>query len=225
MSQFTTRRSPLTPLKKGGKYFNIPVFGWVVILAALATTPAYAHKVEIQKDVGATIHIEPNDAPRAGETALTWFALTLKGGKIIPLDACNCKLSIYSQTSTQGAPVQQPILKAVSQERYKGIPGADITFPAAGAYQLQLQGSPKAGANFSPFELKFDIDVAPGVAAPKSSDVKVAPSVATEKHTDLIVSQTTPQWLTPAIAIGTILTGAIAFLVWQKLQRNSTTED
>ncbi len=197
-------------------------FGGLILLATLLTNPANAHKIEIQLDVGATIHIEPNDAPRAGETALTWFALTQKGGRIIPLNECNCKLSVYSQTSPEGTPLQQPILKAVSQESYQGIPAATITFPAAGAYQLQLQGKPQNGANFSPFELKFDINVAPGIDAPKSSDFKVAPEVVTEKNTDLILSQTMPPWLIPSVAIGVILTGAIAFLVWQKLHRKKS---
>ncbi len=212
IQKFKTRTFPLTPLFKGGKYLKV----WVVLLATLVTTPATAHKIEIQKDVGATIHIEPNDAPRAGESALTWFALTQKGGKIIPLNECNCKLSVYSQTSAE-KPFQQPQLKAVSQERYQGIPGAEITFPVAGAYQLQLQGNPTNGANFSPFELKFDVNVTPGITAPKSSDSQVAPGVTTEKTTDLIVTQTTSTWLAPAVAIGAIFTGAIAFLVWRKL--------
>lgn len=196
-------------------------FGWLLLLTTLITFPSNAHETEIHKDVGATIHIEPNDAPRAGETALTWFALTQKGGKVIPLNECNCKLSIYSQSPKENKPLQQPPLKAVAQERYKGIPGAEITFPAAGAYQLQLQGSPKNGGKFSPFELKFDVNVAPGIAAPKSSDAKIAPEVVTETHTDVVVSQTTPLWLTPAVIIGAISTGAIALLVWRNLQRNN----
>ncbi|PSB31715.1 hypothetical protein [Chlorogloea sp. CCALA 695] len=182
----------------------------MILLATLVTTPANAHKIEIHLDVGATMHIEPNDAPRAGESALTWFALTQKGGKVIPLNECDCKLSLYSQAST-AKPLQQPILKAVSQESYTGIPAATITFPAAGAYQLQLQGNPKAGAKFSPFELKFDVNVAPGVIAP-SPNIAVIPQQ----------EQATPPWLIPAAAIGVILTGAIAFLVWQKLHRKKS---
>ncbi len=197
--------------------FNKPIsLGGLILLATLLTNPANAHKTEIQQDVGATIHIEPNDAPRAGESALTWFALTQKGGKIIPLNECDCKLLVYSQTSPSGTPLQQPPLKAVSQESYQGIPAATITFPAAGAYQLQLQGKPKKGAKFSPFELKFDINVAPGINVPKSSDFKVSPGVVTEKNTDIILSQTKPQWLITAVTVGVIFTGAIAFLVWRK---------
>lgn len=239
--QSATRRSPPThgnkavrlsytafclPLNKGGEYNNVRIkkgdlgrsqivatfnqvisFGGLILLATLHTNPANAHKIQTQKDVGATIHIEPNDAPRAGESALTWFALTQKGGKVIPLNECDCKLSVYSQAST-AKPLQQPMLKAVSQESYTGIPAATITFPVAGAYQLQLQGNPKAGAKFSPFELKFDVNVAPGVVAP-STNIAVIPQQ----------EQTTPPWLIPAATIGVILTGAIAFLVWQKLHR------
>ncbi len=228
MIQLVTRRSPLAPLFKGGKYRGINVkkgnlgrsqivnkpivFGGLLLLATLITTPANAHKIETQKDVGATIHLEPNDAPRAGETTLTWFALTQKGGKIIPLNECNCKLSIYSQTSAE-KPIQPP-LKAVSQENYQGIPAADITFPTAGAYQLQLQGSPKAGATFSPFELKFDVNVAPGVTPPKTPD-RIATQIAPQTQEE----QTTPPWLIPAAAIGLIFTGAIAYLVWRNLHR------
>jgi len=226
--QSVTRRSPPTSLKKGGEYnnvrikkgdlgrsqivatfFNQPIsFGGLILLATLHTNPANAHKIEIHLDVGATMHIEPNDAPRAGESALTWFALTQKGGKVIPLNECDCKLSVYSQTSPEGTPLQQPILKAVSQESYQGIPAATITFPAAGAYQLQLQGKPKNEAKFSPFELKFDVNVVPGVVAP-SPNIAVIPQQ----------EQTTPPWLIPAATIGVILTGAIAFLVGQKLHR------
>lgn len=228
----SVRRSPPTPLIKEGEYRKINIekaylgqsinlatynqnflafspkksaFGGLILLATLLTNPADAHKIEIHLDVGATMHIEPNDAPRAGESALTWFALTQKGGRIIPLNECNCKLSVYSQTSPQGTPLQQPILKAVSQESYQGIPAATITFPVAGAYQLQLQGKPKDGAKFSSFELKFDVNVAPGVVAP-STNIAVIPQQ----------EQTTPPWLIPAAAIGVILIGAIAFLLWQK---------
>ena len=199
-----TRRSPLAPLFKGGKYLLVPLlkedlggsrkathsnnflvfsnkiisFGGLLLLATAIAIPAKAHELKTQQDVGATMHIEPNDAPRAGETALTWFALTKKGGQVIPLNECNCKLSLYSQPHTEGtAPLQQPLLKAVSQEGYQGIPAAEVTFPTAGSYELELQGTPKAGAKFAPFELQFEVNVAPGIApqSPQNVTTQVAP--------------------------------------------------
>lgn len=125
--------------------------------------PASAHKIETSEDVGATLHIEPNDTPRAGESAQAWFALTRKGGKIIPLKECDCQLSVYSEPRTAATkPLSQPDLQAISAERYQGIPGAKITFPRPGAYQLELSGKPANNNNFKPFELKFDVTVAAG---------------------------------------------------------------
>ena len=124
---------------------------------------ASAHKIETAEDVGATLHIEPNDTPRAGEAAQTWFALTRKGGKIIPLTECDCSLSVYSSPRTAEAkPIAQPSLQPISAERYQGIPGTEITFPKPGAYQLELSGKPANDDSFTPFQLKFDITVAAG---------------------------------------------------------------
>jgi hypothetical protein len=52
-----------------------------------------------------------------------------------------------------------PQLRAVSAERYQGIPGAEIVFPKPGAYDLVLSGSAKDGANFKPFTLTYTVNV------------------------------------------------------------------
>jgi hypothetical protein len=124
------------------------------------STSVLAHEVEVSGDVAATFHLEPNHNPRAGETAKVWFALTRRGGQIIPLEQCNCKLAVYPKGHKQGEkPLMQPPLKAVSAERYKGIPGADIVFPKAGIYELELSGSAKTAANFKPFKLSYNVTV------------------------------------------------------------------
>jgi len=132
-------------------------------LSSFLVPSASAHKIQTAEDVGATIHIEPNDTPRAGDAAQAWFALTRKGGKVIPLTECNCELSVYSKPRKTGeTPLIQPTLEPISAERYQGIPGAIITFPKPGAYQLELNGKPTNGASFKPFQLTFDITVAAG---------------------------------------------------------------
>lgn len=140
---------------------------WLLLglLVATVTTisPVSAHKVQISGDVGGTLHIEPNDNPQAGKAALTWVALTRKGGQVIPLQQCNCQLAVYAEPRTQGAkPLLQPPLKAMSSEGYKSIPGAEIVFPKPGSYQVELKGTPKAGASFKPFQLNFNVTVAAG---------------------------------------------------------------
>ena len=121
---------------------------------------ALAHEIEVSGDVAATFHLEPNHTPRVGEKSRVWFALTRKGGQIIPLEQCNCKLAVYNHPHKEGEkPLMQPPLEAISAERYKGIPGASIVFPKAGIYELEISGSAKAGANFKPFELSYQVTV------------------------------------------------------------------
>ncbi|QSV53325.1 MAG: hypothetical protein HEP80_04810 [Dolichospermum sp. UKL201] len=141
------------------KYLLLVLFGLIVT----TNTQVLAHTVKISADVGATIHIEPNDNPRAGEVTQAWFALTRKGGKVIPLKDCNCQLAIYAEPHAVGEPaLLEPPLKPIEVERYQGIPGAEITFPKPGAYQLQLTGKSVTEGSFKPFELKFVVTVATG---------------------------------------------------------------
>jgi hypothetical protein len=149
---------------------------------------AIAHEVSIAESVGGTLHIEPDDSPRAGEATTAWVALTQKGGVPIPLAACDCALAIYQQPRAETArPLLNPPLTPMAGDVSGGvdIPGATFTFPTVGNYSLVLSGRPKAAAsadsdapNFAPFELAFEVTVAAGQSAPaapaaaKSSDAK-----------------------------------------------------
>ena len=170
--------------------------------------PASAHKIETTEDVGAILHIEPNDTPRAGEAAQTWFALTRKGGKIIPLTECNCKLAVYSEPrKTAEAPLIQPTLKPISAERYQGIPGAKITFPKPGAYQLELSGKPTNGNSFQAFKLKFDVTVAVGT---RKAITNQQETVDTQEVTNVNTIQTKEEAF--ALPFWTIALGALVII-------------
>ncbi|MBD2253435.1 hypothetical protein [Nostoc parmelioides] len=171
--------------------------------------PATAHKVQISPDVGATLHIEPNDNPRAGEPTQAWFALTRKGGTILPLQQCNCQLTVYAEPHTPGEPaLLEPSLKPVNAERYQGIPGADITFPKPGIYQLQLSGKPTTGANFKPFEFTFEVTVAGGNAV----NTQNSQDVNTENSVDLAAeSNSIPPW---AIAVPILAVLGVVLAIW-----------
>jgi hypothetical protein len=178
--------------------------------------PALAHKVQIAADVGATLHIEPNDTPRAGETAQAWFALTRKGGKAIPLAQCNCQLAVYAEPHPPGEPaLLEPSLEPVNAERFQGIPGADITFPKPGIYLLQLTGKPKSGATFQPFEFNFNVTVAVGAGDTRKqvqSQQAINEPVAENKLSSF------PVW---AIAIPALTVGGILFVFLQKKKGSS----
>ncbi|WP_293335084.1 hypothetical protein [Microcoleus sp. CAWBG58] len=152
-------------LSNKSKTLGLLVFLGLLVQAGIFPIPqlnttAIAHEVEISGDVAATFHLEPNHNPRAGETAKVWFALTRRGGQIIPLEQCNCQLAVYPKNHKQGdKPLMEPPLKAVSAERYQGIPGAEIVFPKAGIYELKLSGTAKASAKFKPFKISYKVTV------------------------------------------------------------------
>ncbi|MCC5614872.1 hypothetical protein LC605_07255 [Nostoc sp. CHAB 5836] len=174
--------------------------------------PASAHKVEISGDVGGTLHIEPNDNPRAGEPSQAWFALTRRGGKVIPLSQCNCQLAVYAEPYAAGEPpLLEPQLEPVAAERYQGIPGAEIVFPKAGIYELQLNGKPVSGARFRPFEFKFEVTVASG-SAQNTRNLR-------DVNGDLVESesQQLPLW---AIALPILGFVAILVVVLQSMRRS-----
>lgn len=132
----------------------------IILLSALIAAPVVAHEVEVSGDVAATFHIEPGHNPKAGQPSQAWFALTRKGGQLIPISQCNCHLAVYPEPHKEGSsPLISPALKAVSADQYQNIPGADIVFPKAGAYELELTGTAKNGANFKPFKLTYTVNV------------------------------------------------------------------
>lgn len=206
-----------------------------MLFLGLAVTPVYAHSVKIAEDVGGTLHIEPNDNPKAGESSETWVALTRKGGKLIPLKDCNCQMVVYTKPRVKGsAPLLKASLKPISTSQYQGIPGADIVFPKPGNYEIELSGTPKANANFNPFKLTFPVTVAAGrnVAAPKANPKAVNSPNQTNQTSEKVskniqqieknaeLNSETKQRINPALPLiitGTSLAGvAILGAVLQK---------
>jgi hypothetical protein len=138
-------------------------FKIALLLLAMLSAPAIAHNVEMAGDVAGTWHVEPDEAPKAGEPAKVWIALTRKGGEVLPLEQANCKLAVYPQPHTEGdQPILQPQLKAIAAEKYQGIPGADLVFPTPGLYEMELSCEPKKKGDFEAFEMQSEATVAAG---------------------------------------------------------------
>ena len=133
----------------------------IASVLSVVATGAIAHNVEISNDVAATFHIEPNHNPQANQPTTAWFALTRRGGNSIPLSECNCALKVYAMPRTDDSePILQPELVSLDVEKYQEIPGAEIAFPQAGAYELEISGTAKDDS-FLPFELTYTVNVIP----------------------------------------------------------------
>lgn len=122
-----------------------------------------AHNVEVSEDVACTFHITPNHNPKVGKPSLAWFSLTRKGGKSIPFSECDCQLNVYFQPrNAESKPIMNLELKGIDTEQYQEIPGAEITFPKAGVYELEIIGSAKDGESFKPFTFNYSVTVTGG---------------------------------------------------------------
>jgi hypothetical protein len=88
----------------------------------LLANPAFGHTVKLSEDVAATFHIEPNHNPKAGQPSQAWFVLTQRGGKVIPLAQCHCKLKVHLNPHEKGdALTLEPLLKPISTAQYQNV--------------------------------------------------------------------------------------------------------
>jgi hypothetical protein len=175
--------------------------------------PAQAHQVQTSETVGGTLHLEPNDTPRAQEDTLIWLALTQRGGQVIPLEDCDCILRVY-QGNTMLA---QPYLQPISAEGYEGIPSATFLFPTVGTYTIVLEGRPVNEAEFEPFELSYGVTVA--APAPVTPDTTATTDLPTEPNIPATLPEpdATAPSATTVVLVVAAATG-LALWVWAKFR-------
>lgn len=116
-------------------------------------SPAYvlAHETQSDGEIGAILHIDPNDDPVAGEPATLYFEFTDMREKL-NLNSCDCKVVIKKGDSE------------LLNQKFGAADGSSVSavvnynFPEAGIYKAEIKGEPKSG-EFQPFELSFSIRV------------------------------------------------------------------
>ena len=133
----------------------------IAFWATVISVPVVAHNVEISNEIAATFHIEPNHNPKANQPTRAWFALTRRGGASIPLSECDCALKVYRvPRSSDAEPILEPELIPLNVEKYQEIPGAKISFPQPGTYELEISGTAKDDS-FGQFNLAYSVNVTP----------------------------------------------------------------
>lgn len=173
-----------------------------------------AHNVQVAGDVAGTWHIEPDHAPKAGESAKVWIALTRQGGTILPFDQATCSLGVYeTPRNSADQPVLQPALQPISVEQYQGIPGAELVFPKTGLYQLELDCQPKTEGDFAAFQMQYDVTVATAASSPQPSSPEASPEAVAPAE------PTAPQPSSLWVQIVGIGLGIVAALILLNLLR------
>ena len=108
--------------------------------------PASAHILKTDGQIGAILHVDPDDDPFIGQPASLYFELKDTSGQF---SAANCTCQVDIATDGKSL-VKQPGTPSTTN----GI-GFSYTFPSAGVYTLTLTGQPVTPGAFQPFTLVY----------------------------------------------------------------------
>jgi len=135
--------------------FILSVIG-ISMSPLIGALPSLAYR-QMSSAVGASLHLEPHDMPRAKQASPAWFMLTQRGGSLIPPQNCACQVAVYDSNHQAIAP-NLP-LSTTLVESHQAI-GTTMTFPTPGTYMVVLSGRSQ-DESFQPFELTFPVIVSP----------------------------------------------------------------
>lgn len=126
-----------------------------------------AHQQQAISHIKATVHLEPDDSPYAGQSSLTWFHLTNARDETVTLSNCHCSLVVYD---SQNQPIAYPQLSESEIAGHEKPITTTITFPSAGFYEMVFTGRSKTD-QFEPFELRVPVIVR---SSPNQSDSEIS---------------------------------------------------
>lgn len=141
----------------------IKSFVLIIILFLAFTSQASAHVLKTDGAIGAVLHVDPNDEPKAGEQASFFFEFKDRNGKFDPKN-CDCTFKILEN----GNPLFTQGLFDQSSEPSLSSASVFYTFEKGGVYQIQVIGKPASDGDFQSFRLNYDIRVENADGKPKT---------------------------------------------------------
>ena len=124
-----------------------------IAVCIMMPSAASAHVLKVDGDLGAILHILPDDAPVVG-VPVTYQLSFQEGSEDFSLENCYCRISFVAD----GEMIMQDWLAASSAR----VSENTVTFEEPGLYSFQVTGAPKAGAVFEPFTLEYSVRVSSG---------------------------------------------------------------
>ena len=134
---------------------KLTLVGLVIAATAIVSLPtnASAHILAIDGDIGAVLHIPPDDSPENGQP--TNYVMTFSDSKKhFNLAKCDCKLTVLADDQVVKSGPMGPGTDNVSYTK--------LTIDNPGVYTLEFSGQPKDGANFQTFTLDYTVRVSDG---------------------------------------------------------------
>jgi len=135
------------------RFFAIPIIS--LLFVVLVPVIASAHVLQVDGDMGAVLHINPDDNPTA-KVPIN-FELSFQDGKgIFSLANCACNIAFVQNGSTIASMPLAATGTTFSSDTF--------TFPKADVYVFHVTGKPKQGTGFKPFALDYTVRVGSGQA-------------------------------------------------------------
>jgi hypothetical protein len=127
----------------------------ISIAPMIIALPLIAHQNQtpMTDEVGAMIHVDPDDMPHVGKPSLTWFMLSQNNGEMIAPENCDCRVMVYD---AENEAIAHHLPLSVTTVEEQPVLSTMITFPSPGVYTVVLSGESE-NDSFEAFELRFPI--------------------------------------------------------------------
>lgn len=125
----------------------------LVLAMGFYVGPAYAHELQTDGNIGAILHINPDDNPKSGGPTPFYLAFHDKSDQF-SLASCDCTLTVEQNGRTIATQALEPTYRTTSENTF--------TFTEPDVYKLKVTGQPKQAGAFQPFKLTYTLRVAAG---------------------------------------------------------------
>lgn len=124
-----------------------------LVFALLPSGVASAHVLATDGNIGAVLHISPDDNPTSGTPTSFTLSFDDTTGRF-KLPNCDCSAAIQENGKT---------LSTISLNNSHQLDSTNtFTFPRANAYTLEITGTPKTANAFQSFALSYTVRVTSG---------------------------------------------------------------
>ena len=123
------------------------------IMAILPSAPVNAHVLAADGDIGAVLHINPDDSPVSGSPTNYILSFSDTTNKF-KLSECDCRVSVLEN----GKSLSSKSLAATSDLTSSNT----FTFPKSDVYTLEITGKPKPHYGFQSFKIDYTVRVNAG---------------------------------------------------------------
>lgn len=125
-----------------------------LLLTSIGVPLAEAHVLVYDRDIGAVMHIDPDDAPVTKEQSAFFFEFKDTQNKFDPAN-CDCTFSI----SESGAEIYaQPLFQNNTKPSLNNA-SVFYTFPQKDVYEIKIVGKPNTPNGFQSFTLVYNVRV------------------------------------------------------------------